>query len=128
MLVRGAVLAAVCLAGPVQAVEGPAEAGREERLAFTSVLDEAGAPVRDLTASDFTVHENGVAREVLDVERSTDPLRIALLVDTSEAIDPDLSNLRTAVRGFIRAVNGVHELAVDQFGGRPRFLRTTLAI
>ena len=123
MLVRGVLLAALCLAGSAQAIEYPAEAGRhEERLVFTSVLDGAGAPVENLTASDFTIHENDVVREVLDVKRSTDPLRIALLVDTSEAVDRDVSNLRLAVRGFIRAVNGVHELALYEFGGRPALL------
>jgi VWFA-related protein len=123
MLVLGLVLAALCLAGSAQAVEGPAEAGRqEERLVFTSVQDGAGAPVEDLSASDFTIIENDVVREVLDVKRSTDPLRIALLVDTSEAVDRDVSNLRLAVLDFIKAVNGVHELALYEFGGRPALL------
>jgi VWFA-related protein len=118
MLFRGAILAAaLSFAGSVQAVEST-----EERLAFTSVLDAAGEPVQDLAAGDFTVYENGVAREVLDVTRSADPLRIALLVDTSEAIDNDVSNVRDAVRDFIRAVNGVHELALYEFGGRPALL------
>jgi VWFA-related protein len=120
MFFRGAILAAaLSFAGSVQAVEVK---NNEERLAFTSVLDAAGEPVQDLTAGDVTVYENGVAREVLDVTRSADPLRIALLVDTSEAIDSDVSNLRNAVRAFIRAVNGAHELALYEFGGRPALL------
>lgn len=100
----------------------PAREPTEERLVFTSVLDEAGAPVAELTTSDFIVRENGDAREILDVKRATDPLQIALLVDTSEAIRPHLNDLRIALRSFFRAVHGTHEVALYEFGGRPALL------
>lgn len=94
----------------------------EDRSIYTSVLDENGAPVTALTASDFVVRENGVAREILDVKRATDPLQIAVLVDTSEAIRPHLNDLRMALRTFFRGVNGSQEIALYEFGERPALL------
>jgi Ca-activated chloride channel homolog len=94
----------------------------EDRSVYTSVLDEDGAPISTLTASDFIVRENGVEREVLDVRRATDPLQIAVLVDTSEAVRPYLNDLRAALRGFVRAVRGSHEIGLYEFGERPALL------
>jgi Ca-activated chloride channel homolog len=91
----------------------------EERLIYTSVLDEGGAPVTTLTASDFIVRENGVDREVLDVKRATDLLQIAVLVDSSEAIRPHLNDLRTGLETFFRSVDGSQEIGLYEFGERP---------
>jgi Ca-activated chloride channel family protein len=94
----------------------------EDRSIYTSVLDENGAPVTALTAGDFIVRENGVEREILDVKRATDPLQIAVLVDTSEAIRPHLNDLRTALRTFFGGVQGSQEIALYEFGERPALL------
>jgi Ca-activated chloride channel family protein len=117
MLFRAVVFA---LLGAISIVQ-PARSQQpvEERLAYVSVLDKAGAPVESLAPAEITVVEDGVQREVLDVKRATEPLQIALLVDTSEAVERDVNNLRSAVRGFIRALNGAHELALYEFGERP---------
>jgi VWFA-related protein len=90
----------------------------EERSIYTSVLDGTGAPVTALAAGDFVVRENGVPREILDVKRAADPLQIAILVDTSEAIRPYVNDLRLGLRSFLRNLHGANELAVYEFGER----------
>ncbi|MGH9331843.1 MAG: VWA domain-containing protein [Vicinamibacterales bacterium] len=112
----------MALAVTTVVLPSPASAQREERSIYASVLDQSGAPVKALAASDFIVRENGVQREILEVKRATDPLQIAVLVDTSEAITPHLNDLRIALRSFFRKVPGTHEIALYEFGERPALL------
>ena len=81
---------------------GSVLAQAQEREIYASVIDEAGAPVTALAATDFVVREDGVQREILRVSPATDPLRIAVLVDTSQAIEPHVSDLRNALRASSR--------------------------
>jgi Ca-activated chloride channel family protein len=101
---------------------GLASAQTEERIIYASVVDQAGAPVTALTASDFIVREEGVPREILRVAPAADALRIAVLIDTSQAMEPYVSDLRRALRGFINRMAGEHELALVAFGERPTVL------
>ena len=94
----------------------------EERAVYARVLDRAGAPVTSLAAADFTIREDGVEREVLSVTPARDPLRVAVLIDTSQAIRPHVSNIRAALRGFIAEMSGRNEVALYEFGERPHLL------
>jgi Ca-activated chloride channel homolog len=94
----------------------------EERSVYARVLDRNDAPVSSLAAADFTIREDGVEREVLRVTPATDPLRVAVLIDTSQAIRPHVSNLRAALRGFIAQMSGRNEIALYEFGERPHLL------
>jgi VWFA-related protein len=96
-----------------------------QRSLHVSALDEAGNPVPDLGPSDFTVREDKVTREVLRVERATDPMQIALLVDDSPAVSRYLNDFRSALTTFIGAVQedklpvGHHSMAIITFAARP---------
>jgi Ca-activated chloride channel homolog len=102
--------------------DSPAWAQAEERSVYASVLNEAGAPVATLTAPDFIVRENGIRREVLGVSPASDPLRIAVLVDTSQAVRPYIQDLRAGLQSFLREMQGRHEIALFEFGERPTLL------
>jgi VWFA-related protein len=84
---------------------------------YASVLDRAGDPVTTLGAADFVVREAGVEREVLGVEPASDPMRIAVLVDTSQAMTRNINDLRSALRSFLRELPG-NEIALYEFGDR----------
>jgi VWFA-related protein len=49
------------------------------RKVYVSVLDKAGAPVKDMTAAEFEVKENGKV-QTIELKPATNPLRVALLV------------------------------------------------
>lgn len=65
------------------------------------VLDAKGVAVGGLTASDFTVFEDGQQVEVLGFSRTEDmPLSLGLMVDTSGSMLESFPAVRTAVAGF----------------------------
>jgi Ca-activated chloride channel family protein len=55
-------------------------------------------------------------------DRPTDPMRVAVLVDTSQAMRPYVNDIRQALRRFFRDVPAGHELALVEFGDRPHVL------
>jgi hypothetical protein len=99
-----------------------------EQSMFVSVLDETGKPVPDLGPSDFVVREDNVAREVLRVVPATDPMQIAILVDTSQASRDQISYLRQALPPFAAAMTAPNEsgkrseIAIIGIGERPTIL------
>jgi VWFA-related protein len=93
--------------------------GAEERSVYASVLNKEGAPVTTLDARDFVVREGRAEREVVDASPASEPMRIAVLVDTSQAMQRHVSDLRAALRGFFREMQGNHEIALFEFGDRP---------
>ena len=80
------------------------------------------------SASEFIVREDDVAREVLRVSAATEPLQIALLVDTSQAIEEHCSTCAPRCSGFFKQMGGKHEIALIGLGERPTVLSTTRAI
>jgi VWFA-related protein len=91
----------------------------KERAVYASVLNKEGVPVTTLGAADFVVREGGAEREVLDVAPASEPMRIAVLVDTSQSMAPYINDLRRALRSFFREMQGNQEIALFEFGDRP---------
>ena len=77
MLTRLVLLSALAVALAFTTVQ-------EQKLIIVTVLDQAGAAVRGVTAGDLAVVEDGANREVVEVKPATDPMTIAILVDNAK--------------------------------------------
>ena len=100
----------------------PVWAQSTERTVYASVVDKNNAPITGLAANEFVVREDDTAREVLRVSAATEPMHIAVLVDTSQAIDEHLLDVRTALTAFFKQMGGKHEIALIGLGERPTVL------
>ena len=90
------------------------------RKIYTSLVDKKGVPVTTVTPADLVVREDGVAREILSVAPATDPMRIALLVDNSQAATRSIQFLREAINGFAkRMTTAGHSIAFITLADRP---------
>jgi VWFA-related protein len=79
----------------------------EEHAAVVTVVAEKGTPIRDLSTKDFVVKEGGKKLEVVDARLSTDPLSVALLLDTAQpprGMSAPTRELRRAPAAFAKIV------------------------
>src|SRR6185295_16118086 len=77
-----------------------------EQTVYVSVLDKDARPVTGLAVEDFVVKEDGASREVLRAGRTADPIDLAVIVDTSTAIQPHLNDFRKALTAFVTRMAG----------------------
>jgi len=92
----------------------------QTRRVFVHVLDQQGAPVADLTASDFQLTEAGVARVVTHAGPAKDPMRIALFLDTSDAASSALNHMRAGALAFLDALPPEDEVLLVTTGRQAR--------
>ena len=109
-----AVLAICAALGTVATAQG------QLRRLYVSVTDARGNPVLDLYQFEFDVIENGVSVPVERSRLSRDPLRIALVVDSSEGAAPGIIDIRAGLHAFINAVPEEHEVGLITVGRQMR--------
>jgi VWFA-related protein len=72
---------------------------------YSSVVDAAGRPVRDLQQSDFKVFELGKEQQLLRFEPVHDlPLHVLIAIDTSASMLRSLPQVQTAVFSFVEHI------------------------
>ena len=103
---------------PTLAQKAPPK-GRTRQI-FVRVVDRAGSPVLDLQPGDFDVKEGGVNRAVARARLATSPMRVAVLVDTSDAASASLNPIRAALQQFFDALPPEHEAMLISTGRQLR--------
>lgn len=112
----------LCVAAGSQAQTEQRPGAARTRDITVSVVDNKGAPVTGLAAADFTVREDGAAREVTAVRRADAPLQVALLIDDSQAATSATIYLREGLEAFVERLHGKGQVALITFGERPTVL------
>ncbi|MCR4374443.1 MAG: hypothetical protein NUW22_06300 [Acidobacteria bacterium] len=93
------------------------------RNILVTVLDKAGAPIRDLTAAEFAVVEDGVRREVTSAALATEPLFVSVLIDNAKAplgAGEPTRDMRTSLSTFIKTLQAARpdtQVALTTVGG-----------
>jgi VWFA-related protein len=118
-LIVAIVLALAVVEEPQNPERTPRASDKRTRDIYVSVVDNNGKAVTGLNAADFTVREDGVAREVLSAGPATEQLTISLLVDDSEAASEAVQFMRDALGSFVQRLSGKAEIAVATTGERP---------
>lgn len=87
---------------------------------FVAVTDRAGNPVLDLDAGGFEVTVGDAKGKVVRASLATEPMRIALLVDTSEEAKASLNHIRNGLQAFLDAIPPQDEILLMSTGGQGR--------
>src|SRR5262245_17641399 len=123
----------VALTAAVVAAAAPWTAGTQSKPSgharvqsvFVSVTDRSG-PVLNLGPADFEITERGAIRPVIRASLATSPMRVALLIDTSDGAAAALNAIRTSLAEFLTALPPQHE--VQTAGGLYDFMNTSNAL
>jgi hypothetical protein len=90
------------------------------RRVYVSALDPRGDPIGDLDADAIQIIEDGIPQPVTRAVRANAPMRIALIVDTSDGAGYELNHLRQALAAFISAIPSEHEILLATTGRQTR--------
>jgi VWFA-related protein len=90
---------------------------------LVTVLDKAGAPIRNLEPAEFVVREDGERRRIVSARLASDPIAVALMVDTAKPIAGlpfPTQDLRRAISTFARILHAADpqaEIALYELAG-----------
>ena len=119
----GAGACALVAAGLLFPVAGQAQKAPPKgrtRTIFVSVVDRTGTPVVDLQPGDFDVQEGGAKRTVVRAALAKSPMRVAVMVDTSDAASTSLNPIRAGLAQFFDALPPEHEALLVSTGRQMR--------
>jgi hypothetical protein len=116
---RGSVFAVSCLGFLLASGGSQASTQGKNKSIFVSVLDGEGQPVTGMTAADFAIREDNADRRIVEVKPATQPIYIAMLVDTSTAATSFIQDIREGFSVFAKDVLGKSpesQLSLWEFG------------
>ena len=113
-------LVLACLLGVFVAWPGPARAA--ERQLFILAMNQSGQPIEDLRVDELVFEQSGAECTVKSLEPETDRMKIALLVDNSDAANQSLNSLRDGLRAFLDTLPAQHEVGLFTISGQTRRL------
>lgn len=83
---------------------------------YVTVRGEKDAPVSGLVAGDFTLMEDGKRQEISFLSQDVLPLKLAIVLDCSESMSPNIENARVAARLLLRKLAPDDQALVIGFG------------
>ena len=92
----------------------------QERQLFMLVTDRAGQPVADVTADEVVLEQEGSECTVKDVQLDAAPMKVALLVDNSDAAQQSLNSMRDGLAAFLDTLPAEHEVGLFTIAGQVR--------
>jgi hypothetical protein len=98
----------------------PSLQAQGNKQVLVAVVDPAGVPVTDLQPDEFEIRENNQSRKVVRARLATDPMRIALTVDSSRAVEPLTNQFRAGLQRFFAALPPSTEISLMSTGGQAR--------
>jgi hypothetical protein len=111
-------LIGVSMIEPVAAQKGGQKP--HARQVFVHAVDQQGAPVLDLSPGDFDVTEGGTTRTVARAGLAKSPMRVAMIVDTSDGAASALIHLRAGLLGFLDGLPPDAEVLMVSTGRQTR--------
>jgi len=112
----------VVVAVALSALLAPA-ASQSQKNILVTVLDQSGAPVKDVMPADLAVQEDQSTREVVSVKPATDPMTIAILVDNTKPTigkTAPTQELRAALNTFVKTIQTASpesQIGIWEFAG-----------
>jgi len=102
-------------------------AAAQTRQVWARAADQTGAPIKGLSAGQFTVIEDGVKHPVIRVDAVQWPTKLTVLIDNGGKSSDYLLSLRNGVRNLFAEVAGTVETSLVALAPQPRvILRPTL--
>jgi hypothetical protein len=90
------------------------------RQLFVTVVDQSGNPVTDLAADEFSVTEHRLPRRIDRAALAVDPMRIALIVDSGDAVAQPINQFRAGLHNFFDGLPDGTEVAIMSIGRQAR--------
>jgi VWFA-related protein len=82
------------------------------------VIDASGQAVAGLSAGDFSIYENDAKQTLERLAERPAPVSLALVVDTSESMRSEVSQLRNALLRFLATLPPEHHIMLASFDER----------
>jgi Ca-activated chloride channel homolog len=115
------VVAGSPMSGQVSPPGRPAFRGSVDVVPLTvTVTDGARHHVTDLEETDFQIFEDGRPQQVVFFQKTSVPLVVALLLDTSASMDRRLPVAQKAASGFVHALGATDSAMAIDFDSRVR--------
>ncbi len=92
----------------------------EARQLFLFVVDQSSQPVLDVSANEVSLEQAGAQCTVMGLHPERVPMKVALLVDNSDAAEGSLNSLRDGLRGFLDTLPTQHEVGLFTIAGQTR--------
>ena len=107
-----------CLAAIVSGA--PQAARAEDRQLFMLVTDLSDQPMLDVRADEVDVQMAGAECSIKNMHLDSGPMKVALLVDNSDAAAQSLNPLRDGLSAFLDALPPEHEVGLFTIAGQAR--------